>query len=355
MSSSKKKTAQQTIAISSKLKGRIEKYVLANHQKYPKDKRFRSVSGFYTSVMEQVLDCFEKGKTLDDFKNFVDGEIKDFFDKISFNGLIPYYEFAIKANRFVEPTLEKNPFFYFTLRKLYNYDPYDIKSIKYVFDRIRNYILSNNLTKEFRLDIFSGKGTKNLTAVFEQVGLYRNLSFENIKFTVALWGLLGVKVTSCLYSKKDIYFRADLKATDLFYKKELLKRERVKLMGYNLSRVINYTRILEDKDIYLWMKIVNDKNAFISFNNDESKGEWINLIENEISEFGDKEAHLLNLLRFFERLHWIEIENENELLFRIKLAEPKNQDDIDYMVKLLSEKSEIIKIDDNYQLKKKEF
>ncbi|MFW9894544.1 MAG: hypothetical protein ACFFD7_01925 [Candidatus Thorarchaeota archaeon] len=354
MSSSKKKTAQQTIAISPKLKERIEKYVFENHQKFPRDKRFRSISGFYTSVMEQTLDCFEKGKTLDDFEKFVDSEIKDFFERISFNGLIPYYEFAIKANRYVEPSLEKNPFFYFTLRKLYTYDPYDIKSIKNVFDRIKNYILSNNLIKEYRLDIFSGKGPNNLTAVFEQVGLYRNLSFENAKFTVALWGLLGVKVTSCLYSEKDIYFRADLIATDLFYRNELLKRERVKLMTYNLSQVINYIRILEDKDLYLWMKIVNDKNAFISFDNDESKGEWINLIENSISKYGDKETHLLNLLRFFERLHWIEIENENELLFRIKLTEPKNQDDIEYLIKILSEKSEIIKIDDKYQLKKKE-
>ncbi|MBY8983445.1 MAG: hypothetical protein KGD65_00075 [Candidatus Lokiarchaeota archaeon] len=356
MSSSKKKTAQQTISISPGLKDRIEKYVTENQKKNPKDKRFRSVSAFYTNVLEKTMDCFDKGKTLDDFESFVDSDVKDFFEGLSFNGLIPYYEKAIILNRYQNTNLERNPFFYFTLRRFYTsrMDPYDIKSIKKIFDRVRTYILSNNLTKEFRLDFFSGKGEKNITAVFEQVGLYKNLSFENFKFTAGLFGLLGAKITNFLYSREDIYCRFDMKITDLFYRKELLKRERIKLMQHNLSHILNYNRIVEDKDYFLWMKIAEDKNAFISFTNDETKQEWVKLIESEIEQFGDKDDYHLNILRIFERFHWIEIENEKELLFRIILAKSNNQKDIDYLLKNLSRKSDIIKINGKYQLKKKE-
>ena len=89
---SSRKTSQQTISISANLKRRIEEYVTINHENYPNDKRFRSVSSFYTSVMEKTMDCFDKGKTLDDFESFVDSDVKGFLENLSFNGLIPYYE-----------------------------------------------------------------------------------------------------------------------------------------------------------------------------------------------------------------------------------------------------------------------
>ena len=54
------------------------------------------------------MDCFEQGKTIDDFEAFVDREIKEFFGKISFNALIPYYETAIRTNRYTHPFFEKN-------------------------------------------------------------------------------------------------------------------------------------------------------------------------------------------------------------------------------------------------------
>ena len=356
MPSSKKKTAQQTISISPELKDRIEKYVTENQKKNPKDKRFRSVSAFYTNVLEKSMDCFDKGKTLDDFQSFVDSEVKDFFEELSFNGLIPFYENTVRTSRYTSTSLEKNPFFYFTLRRFYTsrMDPSDITSIKNIFNRVRDYILSNNLTKEFRLDLFSGKGEKNLIAIFEQVGLYKNLSFENFKFTAALFGLLGAKITNFLYSRKNIYCRFDLKITDLFYRKELLKRERIKLMEHNLSHIINYNRIVQDEDYFLWMKIAEDKNAFISFTKHETKQEWVKLIESEIEQFGDKDDYPLNLLRLFERFHWIEIENEKEMLFRIILPKSNNQKDIDYLLKTLSRKSDIIKINGKHQLKKRD-
>ncbi|MHA1986725.1 MAG: hypothetical protein ACW98D_08810 [Promethearchaeota archaeon] len=356
MSSTKKKSTQQTISISPELKERIENYVMINQEKFPDDKRFRSISSFYTNVMEQVLECFEKGKTLDDFDSFVDGEVKDFFEKISFNGLIPYYESAVRPNRYTNPTLEKNPFFFFTLRRFWTsqMDPNDITSIKTFFNRVRNYILANNISKEFRLDLFTGKGKKDLTAVFEHTGIYKELSFENYKFSSAIFGLLGVKITNLLYSREENYCRFDLKVTDLFYRKELAKRERIKLIEHNVSYLINYFKIVEDKDYYLWMKIAEDKNAIISFINEGTKQEWVNLIESEIEKFGDKEDYNLNMLRLFESLHWIEIENDKDLIFHIRLSKIRHQNEREFLLSTLSKYSSIEKANGNHYLKKRE-
>ena len=65
---SNKKTAQQTISISPALKDWISRYVHVKHGKNPDDGRYRSVSSFYNYIMENVLNLFKKGKTLDDFK-----------------------------------------------------------------------------------------------------------------------------------------------------------------------------------------------------------------------------------------------------------------------------------------------
>ncbi|MFW9970859.1 MAG: hypothetical protein ACFFDF_11735, partial [Candidatus Odinarchaeota archaeon] len=299
---SKKKTTQQTISISPALKERIEQYVIENHSKNPNDDRVKSISAFYNYVLEKTVDCFDQGKTLDDFESFVDSEIKGFFDKISFNALIPYYETAIRTNRYTKPFFEKNTFFYLTLRKLYldRMDPYDITSIKTMFNRVKNYIIAQNLTKEVNLDIFTGKNGKGLTGIFEYSGIYKNLTFENCKYNAAIFGLLGVEITDSLYSDKDNYFRFDLKTTDLFYKKDLAKKERAKLINHNLSYIFTYPRILDDKDYYFWMRLAEDRNVIINFNNEETQKDWINFTENEIDKFGDREDYGLNLLKFFE-------------------------------------------------------
>jgi hypothetical protein len=351
---SKKRITQQTISISPALKDRIERYVIENNKKSPGDKRFKSVSEFYNSVIEKVMDILEQEKTLDDLESFVDREVKDFFNKISFNALIPYYENAIITNRYKNPTLEKNPFFYFTLRRLYmsRIDPYDITSINTIFNRVKNYIFSNNLTKDFRLDLFTGKSPQDLTGVFEHAGLYKNLCFENYKYSAALFGLLGSKITGFLYSRKNNYCRFDLKATDLFFRRELMKSERIKLMEHNLSYFINYNNIINDKDYFLWMKFAEDKTIIINFNNEQTKKDWVDLIENDIKKFGEKEDIPLNMLKIFEKLHWIEIESEKDLIFEIRLSAIKYQHEREYLLKVLSSYSKISQRNGKFCLEK---
>ena len=116
---SKKKTAQQTISISPALKEWIERYVRVNHQNNPEDERYRSVSSFYTFIMEKVMDILTKGKTLEDFDAFPDKEIKDIFDKITFQATIPYYEMAVIPNRYLNIDFQKNPLFLMAIRNMY--------------------------------------------------------------------------------------------------------------------------------------------------------------------------------------------------------------------------------------------
>ncbi len=350
---SKKKITQQTISITPNLKERIDNYVIENQEKHPDDKRFKSVSAFYNHVLNKTLDCFEKGKNLDDFENYVDSEFRNFFDRISFKATIPYYEEAIKTNKYINPTLEKIPSFFLTIRRFYMkmMESRDIFSIQNTVSRIKNYLVSNNLTKEFKIDLFTGKSPTDLSGVFEYSGIYKNLSYDTCKYTSAFFGILGIRVNNIVYSEKDCYYRFDLKATDLFFRDDLVKSERIMLMNENISHFINYCRILNDKDYYLWMKMAEDKNIILCFNNDETQNRWMNLIENEIRKFSDKDDNRLQILKIFEKLHWIDIENEDELFFYIRLSDSKYQYEKEYLMKILSKNSQIFYENGGYYLK----
>jgi hypothetical protein len=350
---SRKKITQQTISITPDLKERIDNYVMENQEKYPDDKRFKSVSAFYNYVLQKTLECFEKGKNLDDFAYFVDSEFRNFFDRISFKATIPYYEEAIKTNKYTNPTFEKLPAFFLTIRRFYMklMESREIVDIQNTVGRIKNYLVSNNLTKEFKIDLFTGKSRTDLSGIFEYAGIYNNLSYDTCKYTSAFFGILGIRVNNIVYSEKDGYYRFDLKATDLFFRDDLAKSERIKLMNENISHFINYCKIIEDKDYHLWMKLAEDKNVIITFNNVETQNKWISLIENDIKKFSDKDDNRLEILKIFEKLHWIDIENEDDLYFYIRLSDSKFHSEREYMMKILSKNSQLIHENGGYYLK----
>ena len=49
------------------------------------------------------------------------------------------------------------------------------------------------------------------------------------------------------------------------------------------------------------MKMAEDKNVIVCFNNEETQNEWINLIESEIAKFSEKEDNLLHILKIIEK------------------------------------------------------
>lgn len=316
---SKKKTAQQTISISPALKDWIERHVSVMRKKNPNDERYKSVSSFYCNVMEKVLKIFEKNKTLDDFDRLQDTEIEDFFGKLSANIFIPFLEPSLNMNRYTKIDFEmtKRYFMSFLRFMLKNMDTNDSQSIDIMFERFQNRYMASGMTKSINLEFNAQKDKKKYIGTIEHVGLYKNLHYINCKMFAETMGLLGVKVVDCIYSPTDLYYRLGLESTDLFFSKERVRKERFELMDQNVSFLTNYNRIVNDKPYYLWMRMAEDNDTFINFKNERTRDKWFKRIEEDLQKYGSKDEFNLNVLRFLERLHWIRLENEKEMSFRI--------------------------------------
>ena len=112
--------------------------------------------------------------------------------------------------------------------------------------------------------------------------------------------------------------------------------------------------MVKDEDFYMWMKKAEDRDLVVSFKSKESLERWFEEIEKDLIEFGNKEEFLLDMLCYAERLHWITIENEEDLRFQFDLPEKKYADEINYFLKYLSQHSNIMEKDGKYYLKKEE-
>jgi len=342
---SNKKISQQAISISPALKDWIKRHVTVMHEKYPHDERYKSISAFYCFVMENALNIFEKGKTLDDFNKVVDSEIDELYDKFGFKAIVPFHELVFKMNRYTEIDIFSMLNFILTMRKYYTQglDPHNLEAFKLSLDRMKTAWFSDKILKEALIEFYSKKDSKYPSVIFEYSAEkgYKNLHFENCKFNAAGFGLLGAKLTDFIYSDEDIYARYDLNLTELFFKKELALKERTKLINHNLRFLINYERIVNDKNYYLWIKLAEDNDVIINFINNKTRERWAEAIEKDLKEFGTNEMFLLNLLKYFEQLHWIRIENEADLTFQIRISKEENKEDYDFMVNYLSKYANI--------------
>ena len=351
---STKKTAQQTISISPALKDWISRYVNVNHRKNQDDERFKSVSAFYNYVLEKILSLFKKGKTLDDLERIEDKEIKDFFDRFTFKATIPLYEMAIETNRYNPFTFEFNTRFLLLYLDMFKREvkSHNFKDVEIFFEKIRSRYAKSTVSKDMRLEISSGKDREPTRATLEFVGKYKNLHFENCKFFAAVFGILGVQVTDFIYSPDEYYCRLDLLETNLLFNGEdLAKKERLKLIEENVDYIINYNRMLDDDDYYLWLRLSVDNEIFVSFKNQIVFNKWIKNITAHLRKFGNKEDFLAKILQFFKKLHWIRIENIKNLSFRIEPALEKNKEQKHYLFNYLSKISEISEIEGVIYLK----
>jgi uncharacterized protein (DUF2132 family) len=146
-----------------------------------------------------------------------------------------------------------------------------------------------------------------------------------------------------------------LQTTELFFRKELAKKEIIELIQHNLSHLINYSKIVNDLDYYLWNKMADAKDVILCFNNDVEREGWINLIKKDLLKFGEEEDFPLYLLKLFEKIHWIEIENDKDLIFHIRLSKMRYQNEIEFLINTLSKYSSVEKANGKHYLKKKEF
>ena len=350
---SEKRTTHQSISISPALKDWIERYVSVNQQRYPEDDRFRSVSAFYNYVMEKAMDIFQKGKGLDDFERFVDIGISGFYRDFSFRATIPQHEPSLEKNRYSGLSYERITSYLFTFRKylLKNIDIRDISSITNLLERFKNYALANKTAKDYRFEVITGKDSRFPTLIWEIVGIYRNISYETYKFFAGTFGFIGIKLINAIYSEHDNYCRMDFRPTDLYFEEKIVKKKRIELMNENLRYFTNYSRILDDEDYFLWMNLAEDKEFLIDFNNESVFRKKLNSIVEDTKKYGEKEYIVLKMLKFFEKLHWIEIIDKENLAFRIRLDDKKFQLERDFLIKNLSDYAKISKIDDQYLLK----
>ncbi|MDX1797104.1 MAG: hypothetical protein R3255_00505, partial [Candidatus Lokiarchaeia archaeon] len=220
-----------------------------------------------------------------------------------------------------------------------------------VFERFRNRTYPSNITKELKLEVFSERDKGFGKGYLEFIGKQRNLHFENCKFFAGICGLLGLKVTDFHYSSKDFYGRLDLIETSLAFREELAKKERIKLLQENVNFVINYNRMLIDKDRFLWMNLAEDNDIYICFKSKKAFNKWIGVIERDLRKFSPQEAFLSKILQYFNKLHWIRIENIEDYSFRIDQSLENNIEQKQFLISYLSKYSEVTQIDEIYQLK----
>ncbi|MFW9818514.1 MAG: hypothetical protein ACFFE5_02795 [Candidatus Thorarchaeota archaeon] len=351
---SKKKTAHQSISISPALKDWIQRYVNVHHRKDPNDERFKSVSSFITYILDNVMNLFKEGKTIEDFKRLEDQIYKDFFDKFTFKATIPLYDMVAESNRFTPISFNFITRFLMAVYQFYKSIYLKEKSPKgwiQVFERFKNRTYPSNITKELKLEVFPEREQGFGKGYLEFVGKQRNLHFENCKFFAGICGILGLRVTDFHYSSKDFYGRLDLIETPLAFREELVKKERIKLLQENVNFVINYNRMLIDKDRFLWMNLAEDNDIYICFKTKNAFNKWIGAVEKDLRKFGSKEDFLNKIIQFFNKLHWIRIENLVEYSFRIEKALENNSKQQKFLLDYLSKFSEITQSGEIYQLK----
>ncbi len=349
---SRKKTAQQSISIPSSLREEIIQYVKKNYEKHPEDKRFSSISAFYTTVMEKAMKCFEKGKSLEDFEQFADGEMTGFYDQFSFDALKPLYEMITETNRYTELDYEDPLMFFLRGKELIEkfIRKRDLKQVGIFLKRAEIYFARNKIASKLNFEPLYIKKKEHPGIRVEAFCIYENICFENSKFFAGIFAMLGMKVVDFIHSKKNSYFRIDAIPTDLFFNNNSAKRERLKLLDYNMSLITNYKRVVHDKDFYLWMKMAKDNGVFLDFHNEFTKKKWIDLIQLDIKKSSPPDQFLISLLKFFERLHWINIVNEKDLIFKFTLPVPNYKTKKKILFNYLSKYSKIQKMDDNYLL-----
>ena len=346
------KKTQQSISISPALKEWITRYINVNRRQFPDDTRFKSISAFYTYVMEKMMKCFKQGKTLDDFDRFLNQEFTSFYDKITFKAIKPFYENIIETNKYTNHDYKSvlNFFLKFTEHFKDYFQTKNLNEFKAFLKKFRNYFAKNKIISDLNIEIIKNSHLKSPGFCLEAFCRLKNICYENTKFLVAISSILGMELVDFIYSKKNSYFRIDFIPTDLFKMDDIPKEARLKLFKKNFSLLTNFKNIINDNDYYLWMKMANDERIFVDFSNDFMLKKWINLIESDVKKFSPENKFLIGMLNFFEKIHWITIENENVLIFEFCFKNPENDKKKEFLLEYFSKYSNIKQMEEKYQL-----
>ncbi len=117
-----------------------------------------------------------------------------------------------------------------------------------------------------------------------------------------------------------------------------------------MSFLVNYNRIINDENLHLWMKMAKDNDVLVNFKNEDARDKWIKKIEDDVRKFGTKEEFLSNLLKLFESLHWIDIEDKKKLKFRFKLPKERFDYERQFILEFLSKYSKVSQYNEVFKL-----
>lgn len=313
---SNKKNEKLSISTSPALKEWISRYANVMHQKFPDDKTFNSISSLVHNILENVMKIFENGKTLEDFERFVDSEIDDFYDQITFKAPISLFEDVVELNKYMDikkTTLRTLIGYRGFITKNFNYEDLDLKKNAQLLQRFGNFIVKNKVTHRF--DVY----VEGKTIVMEYEGSqYPNLHYEYSKLMAALMGIIGFRVISVDYIEN--YTRYRIEEDYLFRVKGLQLKERKKLIAYNIKSFLRYDYIVDDNNYHLWSNLSQSKDNIINFSDYRTGITYIKSKINELIE--NVPINDLNkyLLKMFEQFHWITIDNLDALAFSIRIS-----------------------------------
>jgi len=349
---STKKTEKQTISISPELRNEIEELRRERANNEPENPNYCSISSFYTSIMENMLKFLEEGNEIKELYKYPDNKVKTYFDDFSFKVFAPIYDIFLEANRYSSLDLKSTAFFLLSTRKIYiqYLNPYDLNKIKQIFQKFRKYFIQKKITRSFKFTLKTQKGQKNFHSIFELSTYFKNITFENIKYNALFLGFLGIKVNNIRFPKDATYSRMELETTDLFFNPKSMRTKRMNLSKQNLKKLINFKLILMDQNFYTWVKLAVDKEISISFRDFSDLEDLLDkmgLFSNNEDLMDDI---LLKRLQFFEKLHWIKINNTHEHSFSIVIPKKDNKNEIEFMVQFLEQFSSVSKMGENYYL-----
>jgi len=327
-----------TISISKTTKDYFLRYQKKNASLFENenDDRFKNISTLIDFILKECMEALLSGKSLDDFKHFKsepDKKVKDFYEKITVRVGPEQYNNQIEPHRYFELDTNFESIFLifrdFLIREKF-YEDFIYMKILSVLNRFKNFLLGNKLTEYF--DTFFDD---NLL-VIEYRGTYTNIHYEYSKGICGLMGFLGLELNKFVYHDK--YSRLSFNLTPLVKTKKLKLKEREKLSKENEIKFFDFSKILDDKNYHLWIRLSKNDKSLISFLDINSGKEYIlNIIKNlkdlsRTRKLDEQNFIKRYLLRMFEIFGWITINDWENNLFDINITKKNHYIDFNILI-----------------------
>ncbi|MFX1366872.1 MAG: hypothetical protein ACFFCE_15665 [Promethearchaeota archaeon] len=301
---SKKLTARLNMAISPFQRYKLEKIVSSINRNNNRKQRKVNLSEFIREILDFIINNYENGKNLKEIQGIINtADIKELIRKNSHIQITLTQEDNIKLNRYL-------PFSKELYSLLMRYADFilgggrldDDKLIGF-FKNMNKFMLSNNLTKEFKIDIFGKE------YIITYAGTHENIHFEQMKGIIALAGILGFELSSFLYSPR--YVKLMMRRTSLMDDHSISLENRRALIDKNLEKILNLHYIVNDLKTHLWIRMSQINDSIISFKDFEKGKKIINNILKELSIYS-KEKFKDDVFKLLDKFSWIELENDFE-------------------------------------------